>query len=195
MRTDPPSIVILAGPNGAGKSTVAPYLLSGALAVTEYVNADTIARGLSAFDPESAARAAGRIMRTRLYELVAGRADFAFETTLGSRSFASWLHGLVTHGYRFHLVFLWLPTPDLAVARVAQRVRSGGHAVRESRILRRYYRGLCNFEHQYRPMATTWRVYDNSQTAGPWLVADGGADKALRVTDERAWRQVQRDAA
>jgi predicted ABC-type ATPase len=87
--SDPrPSVVVLAGPNGAGKSTAAPALLQGALAVNEFVNADVIARGLSAFDPAAVAIAAGRVMLGRLRELAGQRASFAFETTLASRTFA-----------------------------------------------------------------------------------------------------------
>jgi predicted ABC-type ATPase len=124
-----PSVVILAGPNGAGKSTVAPALLHGALAVNEFVNADVIASGLSAFDPESAAIAAGRVMLSRIRELASQRVNFAFETTLASRSFAPWLRQLATSGYAVHLVYLWLPSADFAVERVAERVRAGGHNV------------------------------------------------------------------
>ena len=82
-----PNLVILAGPNGAGKSTAAPELLQGALGVNEFVNADVIARGLSAFDPDSAAIGAGRVMLSRVRELAEQRVSFAFETTLASRTF------------------------------------------------------------------------------------------------------------
>lgn len=122
-----PGVVILAGPNGAGKSTVAPALLHGALGVDEFVNADVIAQGLSAFEPDRVAIAAGRIMLARLNELAAQRADFAFETTLATRSFARWLRGLRLSGYDVHLFFLWLFSADLAVARVADRVGMEGH--------------------------------------------------------------------
>jgi predicted ABC-type ATPase len=125
MREPRPSVVILAGPNGAGKSTAAPALLQGALAVNEFVNADVIARGLSAFDPDAAALAAGRVMLTRLRELAAQRTSFAFETTLASRTFAPWLRDLAASGYDVHLFFLWLSSADLAIARVADRVRNG----------------------------------------------------------------------
>jgi len=86
-------------------------LLHGRLAVTQFVNADEIARGLAGFAPETAALPAGRIMLARLKELERSRANFAFETTLASRSFAPWLRALVAGGYQFHLVFLWLPSP------------------------------------------------------------------------------------
>ena len=141
MSEPPPSVVILAGPNGAGKSTAAPALLQGALAVDEFVNADVIARGLSAFEPDRVAIAAGRIMLARLDELAAQRVDFAFETTLATRSFAPWLLGLTLSGYDVHLFFLWLSSADLAVARVADRVRAGGHHVPEAVVRRRYSAG------------------------------------------------------
>jgi len=118
-----PSVVILAGPNGAGKSTAAPELLQEELAVSEFVNADVIARGLSAFDPDRAAMAAGRVMLARLNELARQRESFAFETTLASRSFAPWLRDLRASGYAVHLLFLWLSSPELAVARRPSRSR------------------------------------------------------------------------
>ena len=124
-----PSVVIVAGPNGAGKSTVAPALLQGALAVDEFVNADAIASGLSAFDPAGAAIAAGRVMLARLHELAEQRVSFAFETTLASRTFAPWLRELKASGYGIQVLFLWLPSAEFALDRVADRVRGGGHNV------------------------------------------------------------------
>lgn len=153
-----PSVVVLGGPNGAGKSTAAPALLQGALAVNEFVNADVIARGLSAFAPESAAIAAGRVMLGRLHELAAQRVTFAFETTLASRSFAPWLRSLRVSGYEVQLVFLWLPSADFAVERVAARVRAGGHNVPAETVRRRYHAGLRNFFSLYEPVASSWRL-------------------------------------
>src|SRR3970040_3036974 len=101
-------IIIIAGPNVAGKSTTAPSLLQGTLGVKEFVNADVIAQGLSAFQPETAAFHAGRIMLERLHYLAKERVDFAFETTLASRSFAPWIAKLEQSGYTFHMVFLWV---------------------------------------------------------------------------------------
>jgi predicted ABC-type ATPase len=125
-------VVVIAGPNGAGKSTVAPAVLRNALLVNEFVNADTIATGLSAFSPEAVAITAGRMMLERVRELARGMRDFAFETTLASRTFAPWLRQLQNQGYHFQLVYLWLPTVELGVARVAERVRRG--ATRSRRI-------------------------------------------------------------
>lgn len=189
----PPSVVVLAGPNGAGKSTAAPALLHGRLAVEQFVNADEIARGLAGFAPETAAIPAGRIMLARLKELARSRANFAFETTLASRSFAPWLASLVAGGYRFHLVFLWLPSADLAVARVADRVRLGGHNVPEETIRRRYRAGIGNFNRLYRPIATDWRVYDNSESNAMRLVARGRGAQVDETPEPDIWRQIEKE--
>ena len=140
-----PKLIIIAGPNGAGKSTLAPLLLRDKLKLTEYVNADTIALGLSAFAPENAAMEAGRVMLNRLHDLAAQRKSFAFETTLATRSYAKWLKALMEQGYDVHLIYLWLRSPEIAIARVQERVRAGGHDVPEATIRRRYKRGVENF--------------------------------------------------
>jgi predicted ABC-type ATPase len=189
MSAPRPSIVILAGPNGAGKSTVAPALLHDALGVDEFVNADVIARGLSAFDPDRVAIAAGRIMLARLHELAAQRADFAFETTLASRSFAPWLRGLRMSGYDLHLFFLWLSSADLAIARVADRVGMGGHFVPDEVVRRRYLAGIRNFFDLYRPLATTWALY-NTSGLEPVRVADGLASETIGVYDKGTWETI-----
>ncbi len=191
MAESTPNIVILAGPNGAGKSTSAPSILRDALGVDEFVNADVIARGLSGFEPERAALAAGRIMLARLRELARQRRTFAFETTLSSRSFAPWIPEQIRTGYQFHLVLLWLPSPDFAVARVAARVREGGHDVPEETILRRYEAGLRNFFRLYQPMATTWGFWDNSTESGLTPIASGEGQATLKVTDRAIWEQVE----
>jgi len=183
-----PHIVVLGGPNGAGKSTAAPSLLHGRLRVSEFVNADTIARGLAAFSPESAALDAGRIMLRRLRQLVVERRSFAFETTLASRTFAPMLVRWRAAGYVVHVVFLWLPTADLAVARVRERVRLGGHGVPVETIVRRHARGVRNFIELYRPLAHSWRVLDNSG-ARPRLVAEGmGASESVRQPER--WQRL-----
>jgi predicted ABC-type ATPase len=183
-------VVVLAGPNGAGKTTAAPRLLRDRLRVRQFVNADTLALGLSGFDAESAAIAAGRIMLQRLHELAAEHGGFAFETTLASRSFAPWLKSLVDSAYAIHLVFLWLPSADAAVNRVAQRVRLGGHDVPEATIRRRYVAGLRNFFTLYRPIATTWRMYDNSRESGLRFIAAGKESRTTRVSAKELWKQL-----
>lgn len=171
-----PSVIALAGPNGAGKSTLGPVLLRDTLAVRHFVNADVIAQGLSAFAPEKEAFSAGRIMLARLRELAEERETFAFETTLAGRGYAPWLEKLVASGYDFHLVFLWLPSAELAVARVASRVTRGGHSVPPETIGRRYASGLVNFFQLYRHLATTWRLFDSSGQVQLIATQDGVLD-------------------
>ena len=181
-------VVVLCGPNGAGKSTVAPRLLRGSLAVDEFVNADTIASGLSAFAPERVAMTAGRVMLARLDELEINRVSFAFETTLASRAFAPRLRRLTGGGYMVHLVYLWLPDADSAIARVRERVRSGGHSVPEEVIRRRYAAGIRNFMALYRPLTHYWRVVDNTGRGGPRLIAMGRASQTSFISRQALWR-------
>ena len=140
-----PTFILIAGPNGAGKSTSAPALLSDQYDALEFVNADDIAKGLSAFHPEKVAIPAGRILLRRFRELAEANESFAIETTLSGRGYARHIEALKKKGYRFELIFLWLPSVDLAVARVAQRVVLGGHNIPEDVIRRRYQAGLKNF--------------------------------------------------
>lgn len=180
-----PHIIVLGGPNGAGKTTIAREVLLGALGITEFVNADTIAAGLSGFSPERAAFAAGRIMLARLRELAASRVSFAFESTLASRTFAPWLAGL-SDVYEISLFYIWLRSPDLAVQRVMARSLEGGHAVPEEIVRRRYVRSAQNLFRLYMPLVHTWRLYDNSLTDST-LIATGGRDEREKILKRRVY--------
>jgi predicted ABC-type ATPase len=186
-----PSVVVLAGSNGAGKSTLAGQLLVDVLGVSQFVDADLLARSLAL--SETAPLTAGRAMLRRLDELTRARQSFGFETTLASRSFAPRIRRLRRSGYECHLVFLWLPAADLAVARVADRVRLGGHDVPEETIRRRYRSGLRNFFHLYQALTTTWRMYDNS-THQPRLIASGAGRETLTVNELHLWQRIRAEA-
>ena len=186
-----PNVFVISGPNGAGKSTAAPLLIGQRFGIAEFVNADVIAAGISAFSPEGAAIEAGRIMLRRLHQLADEGKDFAFETTLASRSFAPWIARLRRErNYRFHLAYLWLPDPELAVSRVGERIRAGGHAVPPDDIRRRYRRGIANFFAIYRPIADSWELHDNS-TAPSKLIAAQGTSGAVRFGDVALWNTIQ----
>ena len=185
-----PHVIVMAGPNGAGKSTTAPAILQGALGVTEFVNADTIAAGLSAFNPEKAAFQAGRVMLERLRQLAADQEDFAFETTLASKTFAPWIKHLKTNDYSFHLFFLWLPSPEFAIARVAERVRLGGHHVPDGTVLRRYHAGIKNFFNHYKPLADTWHMFENSSGSIPQLIACHDRKSGVIIENHILWDQI-----
>lgn len=183
-------VAILSGPNGAGKSTVAPVLLPRLLGVQRFVNADSIADGLSPFGDRASDRTAGRVMLEQLRELAASGTSFCFETTLASRTFAPWLRGLRQRGYTVHLLYLWLDSPELAMMRVAERVRRGGHDIPGDVIRRRYVRGLKNLFELYLQLADTWRVYDNSG-GQPELVARGGLGLAGSVQNQTVWSMIE----
>lgn len=190
-----PHVIVIAGPNGAGKSTLAPFLLRDMLGLLEFVNADTIARGLSAFSPEDVAFEAGRIMLKRMDELADRRVSFAFETTLAGRSHAVRIDRYRRqHGYKIHLLFLWLRSVELAVQRVRARVRVGGHDIPLETIRRRYKSGALNFFSHYQALADTWGVYDNSVYLDPLLVATGGRDAPTTIFAEDVWQRFNEQA-
>lgn len=182
---------MIAGPNGAGKSTTAPAIVQQAFAVHEFINADTIARGLSAFAPEHVALAAGKIMLRRIRTLASERVSFAFETTLATRSFKPLLQGMQQSGYELHLIFLWLPNAAMAVDRVAIRVKRGGHSVPEEVIERRYERGLANFFNLYRPIADSWLMLDNSSDMAPRPIAWRNLGGPLQVVRSGPWNSLR----
>jgi len=145
MPTERPMAIVLGGVNGAGKSTSARALLAEQLAITTFVNADEIARGLNAFAPETVAFTAGRLMLQRLKELAAERANFAFETTLAGRTSFSFLNGLKEIGFVVDLYYSWLTSAELAIERVQDRVASGGHNIPAATVRQRYERSMRNF--------------------------------------------------
>lgn len=191
---DPPRVIVLAGPNGAGKTTSAPRLLRDELGLASYVNADVIAAGLAGFAPETAAREAGRIMLRRLDVLEAAGDDFAFESTLSGTGHAHRLHRLRASGYRILLFFVWLPEPELAVARVETRARHGGHWIPPNVVRRRYERGLVNLRRTYLHLAHEWRLYDGggriAGAEGVALIARGEGETAVEIRDHETWARI-----
>jgi len=188
-----PKIIVIAGCNGAGKSTIAPHLLRDAFGLKEFVNADTIAQGLSAFSPESVSLEAGRLMLKRLKDLANGRKSFAFETTLATRFYAKWLDELQQNDFEFHLIFLWLESPELACERVRERVNLGGHNIPKDVIYRRYVKGLRNFFNLYKPIANTWTLYNNSEFGNAEIIAEGNQMND-KIFNQKVWEKICKQA-
>lgn len=147
-----PSVYIVAGPNGAGKTTFATQFLPRFVHCLEFLNADLIAAGLAPFAPQTQSIRAARLLLERFHELAAVRADFSFETTLSGRTYVRLLERMKEQGYRLVLFYLWLPSPEMAISRVANRVAQGGHDVPELDIRRRLVSSLQNFAHSYCPL-------------------------------------------
>lgn len=170
-----PELFVIAGPNGAGKRTFAREFLPHFAKCREFVNADLIAGGLSPFSPGTAAVEAARIMLEKIEELSAQRHTFAFETTLSGRGYLALFRRLKAKGYRIHLTFLWLPRVELAIQRVKDRVRRGGHSVPEHDIRRRFDRGVHSLLTEYHPLVDTWCLFDNSGSKHRLIAqSDGG---------------------
>jgi predicted ABC-type ATPase len=182
--------IVVGGPNGAGKTSWAAKHLPTTLNVREFVNADEIARGLSPFDPDSNVVAAGRVMLDRLDALVRAGDNFAFETTCASHRHPRFLKGCRAVGYQIMLVFLWLPSADVALARVAHRVRQGGHRIPDDVVVRRYSAGLRNMRHLYLPLADSAYIYDNSDGGGT-LIAERQGAAPMTVHDSDRWSRIE----
>lgn len=155
-------VIIIAGPNGAGKTTFAREFLPNEAGCPVFVNADLIAAGLAPFAPETAAIQSGRMMLQELERHFAARSSFAFETTLSGRGYLRQIRRWQAAGYRVKLIFLQLANPEEAIARVAERVKQGGHDIPEAVIRRRFDAGMINFRRLYAPCVDAWVLYDNA---------------------------------
>jgi len=167
-----PNLYIIAGCNGAGKTTASFTVLPEMLDCDEFINADEIARGLSPLNPEKAAIEAGRLMLTKIDKLISNKIDFAFETTLATKSYLKTIRKAQENGYQVSLVFFWLDSVKLAIERVHTRVLEGGHNIPESVIIRRYHSGIKNLFELYLPICNYWMIFDNSVSPTE-LIAEG----------------------
>ncbi|MCL2347140.1 MAG: zeta toxin [Planctomycetaceae bacterium] len=181
-------LLIIAGPNGAGKTTTAMHLLPNVLHIKHFVNADLIAKGLSPFDPAAANWNAARIMVERMRQLTDARETFAVETTLASRSFVSVIERCKLAGYLTELLFIALPSQELAKRRVACRVSQGGHDVPDDVVERRFYLGLKNFFDLYSPIVDEWTFVENTGNFPATIAKRPQNDKTIIYDETRFTR-------
>lgn len=186
-------IFMIAGPNGAGKTTTAMSFISSEM-IDEFLNADEIARGLAPLHPESMALTASKLMLKRLKELLDANKNFVFETTGSGINYIKHLKEAQAKGYEVHLTFLWLPSADLAVKRVAQRVEQGGHHIPEDTIRRRYYSGIKNLITHYLPLANKALILDNSIAGATKIIAGKHIKDDLKVEELMIWKEIQKVA-
>jgi predicted ABC-type ATPase len=197
---DKPRCIVVAGPNGAGKTTFAREYLPKEARILNFVNADLIASGLSPLRPERAAVPAARLMLDKLDRFVERRADFAWESTLSGLAHIKRLQTMKELGYRLEIIYLRLASPQLAVRRIAARVRQGGHNVPKGDVLRRFFRSWHNFETRYRPLADAWAAYDNSGRSQKLMESNSNrhprpaarVERALLRASETARRTARR---
>lgn len=185
-------LYIIAGCNGAGKTTASYTVLPEMLGCREFVNADEIARGLSPFNPEGAAIQAGRLMIERVLQLMKDGQDFAFETTLATRSYIKLIKKAQSVGYFVTLLFFSLPTPEQAVQRVARRVSQGGHNIPLDVIYRRYEAGLKNFFQLYTPVVDFWSLYDNNTCPTSRIASGWRKGERLEVTEALRFEELKK---
>lgn len=192
MGNNAPRVVVFAGPNGAGKTTHAEFILK-TLDIHIFVNADYIARGLSGLNTDSVNFEAGRIMLKRVHDLAKTKQDFAFESTLSSRSFATFLQKLKLENYEITIVYFSLCDARLAYRRVCHRVKLGGHNIPQKTVTRRYYRSLHNLFELYIPLADTWMVFDNSTDKTAKIVA-WYSSHHVHIEDKAIWNKIKRQS-
>lgn len=183
-------LYIIAGCNGAGKTTASFTILPEILDCKEFVNADEIAKGLSPFQPENVSFEAGRIMLNRINELLTENENFAFETTLATKSYKSKIIDAKAKGYRVTLLFFWLQTIELAKERVKTRVLEGGHNIKPDVIERRYLKGIKNLFDIYMPIVDGALIFDNSEGIHE-LIADKKIDGILHVYKEEKYNLIK----
>ncbi len=184
------NLYIIAGCNGAGKTTASFTILPEILDCKEFVNADEIAKGLSPFQPEKVSFEAGRIMLNRISDLVAQNENFAFETTLSTRSYKNRILDAKKKNYNVTLLFFWLKNPELAKERVKTRVLEGGHNIPEDVIERRYYKGINNLFEIYLSIVDQALLFDNSEGI-PDLIAEISASEELHILNEMKFNELK----
>ncbi len=183
-------LYIISGCNGAGKTTASYTVLPDVLQCKEFVNADEIARGLSPFNPEGMAIEAGRLMLQRIDGLLKNQENFSIETTLATRSYTRLIHRAQEQGYKVSLIYFWLSSPDLAIQRVAQRVRNGGHDIPRDVVIRCYQAGINNFFNIYMSNVDYWLLADNSNTPRV-IVAEGGRGVKTNISHADLFNRIQ----
>lgn len=185
------NLYIIAGCNGAGKTTASFTILPGILDCKEFVNADEIAKGLSPFQPEKVSFEAGRIMIGRINELMNSEENFAFETTLATRSYKSKILLAQEKGYNVTLLFFWLQNVELAIERVKVRVQEGGHNIETEVIRRRYSNGIKNLFNIYLPIADEVMIFDNSEVKHE-LIAEKTIDSEIEILNDHKFGQLKK---
>ncbi|MBU1061755.1 MAG: zeta toxin family protein [Candidatus Omnitrophica bacterium] len=182
------NVYIIAGPNGSGKTTFATKFLQDYVKCSNFVNADLIAHGLSPFSPRTAAIKAGKLVISQIHEFANAGVDFAFESTLAGKSNVNLFKELKIKEYKLHIFFLWIPNADLAITRIKDRVKEGGHNVASQDVRRRFKRSIDNFFKLYQPLIDSWMFFNNAG-AVPVLIGKG-RNGQISIVNEELFKRI-----
>jgi len=183
-----PRMYIISGCNGAGKTTASYAMLPEILGCSEFVNSDEFAKSLSPFDPSAASVAASRLMLQKIMYLLQRDQDFCIETTLATRSLMTIIRQAQEKGYTVTLLYFWLNSVELAIARVHDRVAAGGHNIQDDIVRRRYYMGLRYFFETYSPICQRWILADNSKT--PFKIVAESIGDCITIKDQDKYQLI-----
>ena len=185
-----PKMYIISGCNGSGKTTASYTLLPEMLECNQFVNSDEFAKSLSPFNPSEASVSASRYMLQKIYYLLGNHMDFCVETTLATRSLMGIINDAKSRGYTVDILYFWLKSPEMAIARVKSRVEAGGHNIPENVVRRRYYMGLNYFFETYAPVCDRWMLADNSSS--PFSIVAEGSPAGIKVRDKEKYDIILR---
>ena len=177
-------IVIIAGGNGVGKTTFARAFLQEY--DYEFLNADEIAKSLSAENPSEKKISAGKLFFQKLNEVVEQNKSLLIESTLSGRYLQKFIERVQKQDYQITIIFLFVESTEILIERIAERVKKGGHFVPDEDVKRRFMRGKQNFWKTYRNFATRWSLVYNSDRNFQ-EVAFGEKDEFL-IADENLFQ-------
>lgn len=170
-----PTLLIIGGPNGSGKTTIAEFLLK-TKSITKFINADSIAKGISSGESGVGNIEAGRVMLESLHRSIKNGENVAFETTLSGRMWLNIIKLAKSQNYDVYICYVTVSSPEIAIERVKSRTLEGGHSVPLKDITRRYYRSLNLFLNTYRSQVNGWYLFDNSETSAKLLALKENGD-------------------
>ncbi len=188
-----PKLYIVAGANGAGKTTSSLSVFPEILKCKEYINADSIAKALSPFNPESVSIEAGKIMLNRINNLIFDKSDFAFETTLASKSILGIIKKAKSNNYKIIILFFYLNSYKIAFQRVSARVKEGGHSIPRDVIERRYFRGVFNLMKTFINNCDFCSIVDNSSSV-PKMIAEvkNNSKQIVTIHSSEEWKNIKK---
>ncbi len=173
-----PTISIIAGPNGSGKSTVAEILLQQGK-IENFINADILAKGLNSLNPDRVSVEAGRLMLNVINECLDNKDSFSFETTLSGLLWKKFILNAKNLGYDVNIYFVIVDTKEMAINRVKERVRKGGHSIPDETIIRRYSRSINMFKNVYSKISDRWWIFDNTKILSKVIASKNNGDSFI----------------